>query len=319
MAVLAGTKNTYDMVGIREDLLDDIYNITPEDTPFMSMIGRGRASQRYHEWQTDSLAAPAVNLHTEGADATFATPTSTTRLGNRCQISKKTVLVSGTARSVDTAGREDEFEYQMAKRTAELKKDMELALVTNQGSSAGSSTVVPTSAGAEAIIASVNVSGGTAYSAGGFSSGDWLIPSDGTQRTFTEALLANVAQQVYSAGGKPDYLMVGPFNKRQASLFAGIATQYRENTGRKRATILGSADVYVGEFGEYMIVPNRVQRDRTAFLLQSDMWKTAYLRPFKTEKLAKTGDGDKAQIIVEFTLRANNPASSGKIADLTTS
>lgn len=318
MAVLAGTKNTYDMVGIREDLLDDIYNISPEDTPFMSMIGRGRATQRLHEWQTDTLAAPAANHHTEGADATFTTPTSTTRLGNRCQVSKKTVLVSGTARAVDTAGREDEFEYQMAKRMAELKKDMEFSLVRNQASSSGSSTVAPTLGSLESML-SANYEAGTNGSTPGHDGTDWLAPSDGTQRTFTEALLASLAQKVYSIGGKPDTLMVGPFNKRQASLFAGIATQYRENTGRKRATILGSADVYVGEFGEYMIVPNRIQRDRTALLIQSDMFKTAYLRPFKTEKLAKTGDGDKAQIIVEFTLRGNNPASSGKVADLTTS
>jgi hypothetical protein len=318
MAVLAGTKNTYDMVGIREDLLDDIYNISPEETPLLSLIGRGRATQRTHEWQTDSLAAPAANAHTEGADATFSTPTSTTRLGNRCQLMKKTVLVSGTARAVDTAGREDEFEYQMAKRVAELKLDMEFAISRSQGSSAGSSTVAPTLGSIESMLTQ-NVDSGTANSFGGFLSGDWLLGSDGAQRTFTEAMLASVAQQVYSAGGKPNYLMVGPFNKRQASLFTGIATQYRENTGRKRATILGSADVYVGEFGEYMIMPSRVQRDRTALLIQSDMWKTAYLRPFKTEKLAKTGDGDKAQIIVEFTLRGNNPAASGKIADLTTS
>lgn len=318
MAVLAGTKNTYDMVGIREDLLDDIYNISPKDTPFMSMIGRGRANQRLHEWQTDTLAAPGANLFTEGADATFSTPASTTRLGNRCQISKKTVQVSGTARAVDTAGRDDEFEYHVAKRMAELKKDMEFALVQNQASSAGSQANPPTLGSLEAML-SANYLAGTNGSTPGHNGTDWLAASDGTQRTFTEALLASLAQLVYSAGGDPDTLMLGPFNKRQASLFTGIATQYRENTGRRRATILGSADVYVGEFGEYMIVPNRVQRDRTALLIQSDMFATTYLRPFKMEKLAKTGDCDKAQILVEFTLRGNNPASSGKVADLTTS
>lgn len=142
MAQVAGTFRTNDMIGIREDLENVIYNISPTDTPFMSMIGRGKATATKHEWQTDSLAsADTSNKQVEGDDAAYATVAPTTRVSNYTQISRKAIIVSGTARAVDTAGRADEFEYQAAKRAKELKRDMESILCQNQDSSAGTVTV----------------------------------------------------------------------------------------------------------------------------------------------------------------------------------
>ncbi len=118
-----------------------IYDISPTETPFMSMIaGRGKAKATYHEWQTDSLTAAAINSVVEGNDAAFATATSTTRVGNRTQIATKTILVSGTQDAVDKAGRDSEYRYQMAKRMAEIKRDMEFGLTGNYASSAGSTS-----------------------------------------------------------------------------------------------------------------------------------------------------------------------------------
>jgi hypothetical protein len=318
MAVNASTTQTYQQVGIREDLSDVIYDISPKDTPFFSMARRGKATQTRHEWQTDSLATAANNSRIEGDDATYLTMAPTTRLSNLTQISGKAIIVSGTARSVDTAGREDEFEYQLAKRSAELKRDMEVALTQNQDSTIGTSAVARKLGGLETWY-TTNTSRGTNGTNGGFSGGSTSAPGDSTAgalRTFSEALLKTVWQSVWTAGGDPDILMVGAVNKQRASQFTGIATQYRENSGTKHATILGAADVYVGDFGQIKIVANRFQRARTAHLLEMDKWAVAYLRPFKTEKLAKTGDADKAQILVEYTLESRQEAASGVIADL---
>ena len=114
-------------------------------------------------------------------------------------------------------------------------------------------------------------------------------------------------------------MMVGPFNKQTASGFAGIATQYRENTGMRQATILGAADVYVSDFGELRIVANRFQRDRSALVLQPSTWELKMLQPFSTTPLAKTGHAEKRLLATEFTLVVTDEASNGKIADLTTS
>ena len=322
MAQVAGTFRTNDMIGIREDLTDAIYNISPKETPFMSSIARVSGEATRHEWQTDSLAAASgSNAQIEGDDATFATLSPTTRVSNIMQISRKAIVVSGTSRAVNTAGRSDEFEYQAAKAAAEIKRDMETILLSNQDSTVGTVTTARKLGGLEAWFTS-NVSRGGGGASGGFSNGIVAAATDasaGGVRSFTEALLKTVISSCWSAGGMPDTVMVGPFNKQAASTFAGIATQYRENKGVKQATILAAADVYVSDFGELKIVPNRFQRDRSALVLEMDKWAVGYLRPFKTEKLAKTGDADKAMMTVEYTLVSRNQAASGVVADLRTS
>lgn len=323
MAIVAGTTTSYGvgsgLIGMREDLSDIIYNISPTETPFMTMAARMKASSTYHEWQTDSLASAAVNEAIEGDDATFASLAQTTRVGNRTQISRKTLIVSDTARAVSTAGREDQFEYELAKKSAELKRDMEFILTGNYGSSAGSQATARRLGSLEAWY-TTNVSRGSVNAAsGGFSNGNVSPATDesaGAVRTFTEALLKGVIKSCWVSGGQPDVVMLGPVNKQRASAFAGIATQYRENSGVKMATITAAAAIYVSDFGELKFVPNRFSRDRTVHVLQADMWGVAYLRPFKTQKLARTGAAEKALLEVEYTLVAKNEASSGVVADL---
>ena len=116
MALPGNTYTQYDAIGNREDLSDVIYNISPTETPFCSGISRTSASAVTHEWQTDSLAAAnTANAALEGDDASGNALTPTTRLTNVCQIVEKTVVVSGTQRAVNSAGRADELEYQVAK------------------------------------------------------------------------------------------------------------------------------------------------------------------------------------------------------------
>jgi hypothetical protein len=289
----------------------------------MSQIaGRGKAKATYHEWQIDTLASAGANQAVEGNDATFTTAAPTTRVGNRTQISTKTVLVSGTQEVVDKAGRDSEYEYQAAKRMAELKRDMEYVLTQNQASSAGGKSAARRLGGLEGWYTTNTSRGAGGNASGGFSSGDVLAPTDATvaaQRTFSETLLKTACQQAWTQGGSPDTVMVGPINKQLSSRFAGIATLYRDTAGKKsNVSILGAADVYVSDFGEVRIIPNRFSRERTAHVLDSNYWNVAYLRPFKEEKLAKTGDGLKGQIIVEYTLVSKNEAASAVVADLTT-
>jgi hypothetical protein len=95
----------------------------------------------FHEWQTDALAsATSANAAIEGNDATSATISPTVRLGNYTQIVQKTIQVSGTLEAVNKAGRRSERAYQLAKASAELKRDMETIITANQGRDAGSSS-----------------------------------------------------------------------------------------------------------------------------------------------------------------------------------
>jgi hypothetical protein len=116
-------------------------------------------------------------------------------------------------------------------------------------------------------------------------------------------------------------LLVTPAQKVVASTFTGIATRYRDVPANQQAQIINAADVYVSDFGIIQIVPDRFipnsDNDDTAFLLDTEMAAVAYLRPFQTVELAKTGDADLTQLLVEYTLEVKNEAAHGIISDLT--
>ena len=314
MAQPTNTFDTYDSVGEREDLSDVIYSISPTDTPFLSSAAKTKATAVLHEWQTDSLASAVTNNAViEGDEATLDAATATTRLSNSSQIMDKTVVITGTQESVDKAGRASEIAYQIAKKAKELKRDMESTLTSNNAEVTGGS--------------------GTARQLGGL--GSWVITNDdmasdgasgagagnaahtnGTQRAFTESQLKSVIKSVWNAGGDPSMIMVGPFNKQKLSGFTGNSTRFDAGAD---ATLYTSVDVYASDFGQLQVVPNRFSRDREAYVLDMDYWGVAFLRDFSMHELAKTGDSEKRQLLVEATLESRNEGASGSVMDLTTS
>lgn len=310
----ATSTDTYDQVGIREDLVDAIYNIDPTETPFLSMAPRVNVKNTLHEWQTDSLDAAADNTAIEGADASFSPASATTRLNNRTQIADKTVMISGTLEATDRAGRDREMTYQTLKRGQELKRDMETTLVgTNKAKVTGSATVARELASVEAWMATNTSRGAT----GADPTGDGTdAATDGTQRAFTEGLLETVIDSIWEAGGKPDTILVGSFNKRAMNAFVGRATA--TDHPAKEKSIISAMDVYVSDYGNLKVVPDRFSRARTAFVLQRDKWAVGFLRNMQTKDIARTGDAEKKQLLVEYTLEARNEAASGVVADLTT-
>ena len=313
------TYQTYTAIGMREDLSDVIYNISPTDTPFMSSIGKTKATAVLHEWQTDSLAAATLdNYAVEGATASDATMSPTTRVGNRTQIAQKTIKISGTLQSVDKAGRKSEKAYQLAKASSEIKRDMEVSVLSNQIAANGDSSTARKLGGLQAWL-STNGDFGTSGVAG---SGGTTARPNGTNRTFTEDILKVVIKEVYAAGGNPKVLMVNPAHKQVVSAFAGIAAQRFMAPANEPTTIIGAADVYLSVFGTVSVVPNRFMTstnscDDVAFIVDPDMAAIAYLRPFQTNELAVTGDNESTQLLAEYTLEVKNQAAHGILADLT--
>jgi hypothetical protein len=308
------TYTAHTAIGQREDLTDIIYDISPTETPFMSSIGKTKATAVYHEWQTDSLAAATTaNAAIEGADATSATLSPTVRLGNYTQIIQKTVQVSGTLDTVNKAGRKSEKAYQLAKASAELKRDLETILLANQGRSAGSSTIARTMG---SILSWIKTNSDKASDGSDPATIGVSTRTDGTVRTFTEALLKTVVSEVFVSGGSPKILMVGALGKQKVSSFAGIAAQRYMAPGNTPTTIIGAADVYMSDFGTMSVVPNRFMRARDALILDPEYAALAYLRPFQTNDLAKTGDSENTQLLAEVTLEVKNEAAHGIVADL---
>ena len=311
---------TYQSIGNREDLSNVIYDISPTDTPLLNTLARSKATAVYHEWQTDSLAAATTaNAAVEGADASDATMSPTTRLGNYTQIVQKTIKISGTLESVDKAGRKAEKAYQLSKASSELKRDIETIITANQGRTAGdSSNARKLGSILSWLQTNTNKSSGTTAGVDPTTVGV-STRTDGTQRAFTETILKDVIQKVYSSGGNPKILMVGPYQKQVVSGFAGIAAQRYMAPSDGPTTIIGAADVYMSDFGTVSVVPSRFMRTRDALVLDPEYAAVAYLRPFQTNELAKAGDSEKTQILAELTLEVRNEAAHGIAADLATS
>ncbi len=312
MAAPANTFTTISAIGNREDLVEEIFDVSPTETPFMANAKKANATGTKHEWQTDALAqAVDTNAQAEGDDALADVSTATTRLYNYTQISTKTASVSGTQDAVEKAGRKSELAYQMIKRGKELRRDQEKSLLANKALAATD----PRNLGGIETWFTTNSSRG-ATGADPTTIGQ-AAATDGTQRAFTEALLKDVLKRCYDAGGNPNLIMVGPFNKQVFSGFTGRATGGAEEAAKDKK-ITAAVDVYASDFGDLRVVPNRFQRERSALVLDMEYWRVANLRALKTVELAKTGDSNRKQLVVEYTLEACNEASSGVIADLNT-
>jgi hypothetical protein len=286
----------------------------------MSSIGKTSAKAVYHEWQTDALASVnTANALVEGADATAATLSATTRIGNYTQIVGKTVQVSGTLEAVDKAGRKSEKAYQLAKASAELKRDIEGIITAHHGQSAGSSSAARVMGSLLSYI-KTNTNKGSGTTAGADPTTIGVSTrTDGTTRTFQESMLKDVVAKVFTSGGTPSVLMVSPALKQVVSAFTGLAQHRYNSTTAGEITILAGADLYQSDFGVISIVPNRFMRTRDALVLDPEYAALAYLRPFQTIDLAKSGDSEKTQILAELTLEVKNEAAHGGVFDLSAS
>lgn len=318
MAQPTNTLDSYDVKGIREDLSDVIYNISPEETPFYTACAKAKAANTFHEWQTDALRASAENAHIEGDDTVAESRGVTSRLGNYTQIFKNAVVIPGTDEGLNKAGRAREMAYQVLKIAKEQKLDIEKAMFANQARVAGSSSAARKLAGVPAwLFTNTNFQTG---SSGADPTGDGTNArtDDGTPTAFSQTKFDSVMQATWVSGGKPDSVYLSAFQMNVALGFTGNNNQ-RSNVVAKDETVIKHMSVYVTPWGTVEFKPTRENRGRDVFILQDDMWAVGVLRSTRNEELAKTGDNEKRQVLTELTLVSRNEAANGAVYDNTTS
>jgi hypothetical protein len=318
MAQPTNTLDSYDVKGIREDLSDVIYNISPEETPFYTACAKAKASNTLHEWQTDALRSSGDNAHIEGDDTIAEARSATVRLNNRTQIFKNSVVIPGTDQGLNKAGRAREMAYQVLKIAKEQKLDIEKAMFANQAKVAGDATTARRMAGVPAwLTTNTNFQSG---SSGADPTGDGsdARTDDGTPTAFSQTKFDAVMQSIWVAGGKPDSVYLSAFQMNVALGFTGNNNQ-RSNITAEAEKVIKHMAVYVTPWGTVEFKPTRENRGRDVFIMQDDMWAVGVLRSTKNEELAKTGDNEKRQVVTELTLVCRNEKSSGGIYDNTTS
>ena len=316
MAQPTNTFDSYDAVGIKEDLSDIITNVSPEETPFYTKARKTRARNTLHEWQTDSLRASSSNAHIEGDATTAEARTATTRLGNYTQIFKNAVVVPDTDEGLDKAGRAAEIAYQTLKIAKEQKLDIEKALFDNNARVAGNSSTARELAGAPAWLTTSITNTGTG---GADPTGDGTdARTDGTQTAFSQTDFDSCMQSIWENGGNPDTVYLSAFQMNVALGFTGNNNQ-RSAVQAGDERVIKSLAVYVTPWGTVEFVPSRENRSRDVFIMQDDMWEVATLRPTKNVELAKNGDNTTRQVLTELTLVCKSDAANGMVVDCSTS
>ncbi len=317
---IATTFTRFDAIGVREDLSDEINDISPTETPFLTNAGRGKAENTLFEWQTDILAtAVTTNQQIEGFDlTTYAAVVPTVRQGNYVEIAEKDAIVSNTNEAVNRAGRDSEMAYVVARRLKEMKRDMESSLLANKGANAGS-TAAARKTGSLLAFTKTNVDKDSGATKPVYTTIPTDVWSFGSARAFTETILKNVVQQGYTSGANFDTIMVGPWNKQVISGFAGIVELTAAQQKASQATIIGAASTYVSDFGVLQVMPNRFQTASVAHFIDWEYAKVKYLRPVTSTAMAPTGDAKKQMITAEYGLEIGNEKAMGIATDLATS
>lgn len=328
------TFDTYEAKGMKESFSDLIFNISPTETPFLSMIGTTTSKQRLHQWQKDTLDSPALNVQAEGdgtaASVTIGATTATTVDQNYCQISTKVFGVSGTLEVTEKYGRDSSMAYQTAKAARSLKTDVDFTMtgsvqeaILSTGGPPGdykrASGALPCWLGTNFVTTNDGVAP--------VGSNGTNAPTNGTVAAFTQSHLDTCIQDAWVNGGKPSVILAGGAQKTNISGFDGVTGTALSSgnstmrTDRATKTITATADMYISNFGDLRIVPSRHiydaggAFDRTVFVIDPELFKFAVLRPWQQFDLAKTGDTINRELLVEWTLQSSNEAGSGQIAD----
>jgi hypothetical protein len=312
------TFDSYDARGIREDLENIIYDVSPEETPFYTACAKSKATNTLHEWQTDALRSSASNAHVEGDDTVAEARAATSRLGNYTQIFKNAVVIPGTDDGLNKAGRAREMAYQVLKIAKEQKLDIEKALFDNNARVAGNSTTARELAGAPAWLVTNTVFGANEGANPTGDGTDARTDETTTLTAFSQTKFDTVMQSIWENGGKPDSVYLSAFQMNLALGFTGNNNQ-RSNIAAEAERVIKHMAVYVTPWGTVEFKATRENRARDVFIMQDDMWGVGVLRATKNEELAKTGDNMKRQVVTELTLICRNEKASGGVFDNTTS
>lgn len=322
MAAPTNTYTSYSLRGGKEDVDDTIYNMDPSSTAFVSGLGPGvKVDARLHQWQEDTYdAANKDNARVEGDDFSGQAVVPTLMLQNTIQTMTKDIVTSGVANAIAKYGREDEQAYQVGKATIGLRKDVEAAMLSANPGVAGNNATASKMAGLE-LYANISLSHGAGGSTAAIANATLptVAPTDGTQRTLTEAILVAGLQTMWENGGIPKTCYLTMTKKGVVNnTFVGIAQRRVDVPPAGFASIIGAVDIYSWDTGPIAFVPiyqDRV-RQRTLFITDGKSVKRGHLRGIHKDRMGKTGDNTKDMMVTDVTLKVTNRRGVLKIADL---
>lgn len=320
----------------KEDLLDQIVNIDPFDTPWVSQAPKTVARHVLHQWLIDGLSLSNISTTTavEGDDYSYSDVNgSPTRDWNISVILRQDIGATETQRAIDTAGFADLYAYEMQKATKRLAIKLEKLVF------AGASTASGTSASARQMksfptFTVSNTSYAGTNSQGLPSGGSALAGSNNTAGQLSSGDFNDMLEKIYRAGGNPEQVYVSPKVKRQISAFTllgtGAGAPFTRNIAAMDKKLISAIDFYDTDFGIIQIVLDRWVPEAansttagtasdvsgSAFFLQRSMNRLAWLRPMTHQFIGKRGDSVAGIVVGEVTLEVLSEKANGIIKSI---
>lgn len=310
----------------REDLLEQITNISPYDTPFVSQAPKVGCRHIYHQWLTDTLSSQTLTGAVEGADWALDTTTAPARSFNVTMILRKDIGLSESQRAVDTAGFADQYAYEVQKATKELAIKLESIVFGALTTATGASGAARVMRGLQSFIVTNTSLAGTNGGTPGNTTADGVV----TVGDFNDML-----NSIYTQGGNPEQVYVSPKVKRQVSAFtvpgAAAGTPHARNIAAVDKKLIGAIDFYDSDFGLIQIVLDRWVPESTntvtatasatatggqMFFLSRAINRLAWLRPVHHELVGKRGDSVAGLVVGEVTLEVLSEKANGRIVSV---
>lgn len=313
MGVPTNTLQTYQSSNNAENVTEIVMNIDPVETPLLTLAKKTTAEATYTQWPIESLSAvDTANANIEGDDATVDASTTPTLVGNYTQLMDKVASVTTTQNAIKKYGVKNEMAKQMAKKSKELKRDMETTMLLNQARVVGLAGTAQKMRSLPSWLTTNDNRG-----AGGADGSATAAATDGTQRAFTESLFrSTIVTAITNADELPSVVMAGPANRANlSSQLSGNSTRFYE---LKDGTLNASISVYRSDYGPLKLVMNRFQRERDMFFINPDYVGVRTLEPMQSVDLARTGLTEKKQLWTNFTLEVSNEKAHAVLADLLT-
>ncbi|UZV39623.1 major head protein [Trabzonvirus APT65] len=298
---------TYELQGKKLSFANWISNLSPTETPFITMTQKEAVDHTKFSWQTDTLNDIVTHAHVEGSDAldAEAVMNPTTVLNGYTQILRRVVKVSDTANMLASYGRGREVPYQLEKAGLAIKRDLEAILLSDQVGDAGSPTTPRKAGSFQGLVAPLNA----------------VMPGTGAVIHFESAAsgvidfadIRKMTYNIYLANSKANIIM---FHPKHAITFSAL----QETNGQTKLfdgdekTFSYYVNTYIDEFGkEYKLVPNRFMPEDALYFFNSKDFTQMVLRAPQRIKLAKEGSFEQWMIEMEVGLRLDNPFSAGVI------
>ena len=279
---MASGSFSYEVVGMYQDITDIVVNISPDDTPLLTMFGQSGADATTITSLNDALPTADSTPIEEGSEVTTGAVLARTKVDNYVQIFDSKFYLTDTQIAVKKHGVSDEVAYQIDIHTRAVGLNMEKAIVTHDTAVQGASGTAPKMGG----IPYFNTVNATA--SGG---------------VFSETKFNDAAAAAWAKGGNPKLAVLSMTNKRVANQFNAGAAKTRD---QKDKAVQGVVDFYESDAGKIKWMPHRLMGNARVEILDPQYFKCRFLIPFHMEPLAKTGHKDNYLITGQATLECRS-------------